>query len=78
MLSQPTGQTASPTVLISPSTGQPPPALPSHPTVRTPKPPTSTFCLLDNLLVLGLQDAPGACGSAGSSLHRIWVEARGT
>lgn len=48
------------------------------PTSHTPKPPTSAFCLLDNLLVPGLQDTPGACGFAGSSLHRVWVEARGT
>lgn len=41
-------------------------------------PPTSAFCLLDNLLVLGLQVAPGPCGPAGADLHRVWVEARGT
>lgn len=38
----------------------------------------SAFCLLDKLFVWGLQAAPGACGSAGSSLHRVRVEARGT
>lgn len=59
-------------------TERPPPALSPPPTAHTLKPPTSALCLLDSLLVSGLQGAPGACGSAGSGLYGVRVEARGT